>query len=271
LRTCRECGEDYAREGLERSRASIDCSFLFASPVHKPDLLPSDVTGVNVFNQPLERVRVLSARPRLHEPAARRRDQPGVAQDAGQRCSSACRRTRSLSTATSYELARPSLVLATQNPVEYEGTYPAAGGAARPLHDAARDRLSAALGRSSHADGTTTVDPPLETLEAVATGGEVLELMDQARAISRRGERQPLRGRAPASDAAGRTRPLRGRRCPRAGIRTTTPGSQRRRRSLPAGEFVEPDGREGGWPSLCCAPLDSSQPRPATGGVTPGE
>ena len=41
-----------------------------------------------------------------------------------------------------HELARPFLVIATQNPIEYEGTYPLPGGAARPFHGAAGARLS---------------------------------------------------------------------------------------------------------------------------------
>ena len=48
---------------------SVDCAF--SRLQFTPDLLPSDVTGVNVFDQRVERIR-LPPRPGLHEPAARR-------------------------------------------------------------------------------------------------------------------------------------------------------------------------------------------------------
>ena len=48
---------------------------------------------------------------------------------------------------TTHRLARPFLVLATQNPIEYEGTYPLPGGAARPLPAARRLRLPDGRGR----------------------------------------------------------------------------------------------------------------------------
>lgn len=39
-------------------------------------------------------------------------------------------------------LEAPFMVIATQNPIEYQGTYPLPGGAARPLRDAPDARLS---------------------------------------------------------------------------------------------------------------------------------
>ena len=88
-----------------------------------PDLLPSDVTGVSVWNRVAERVRV-PARRGLRQHRARRRDQPRVAEDAvgaargdggapghGRRAHLPARR-------------RPFMVIATQNPIELEGTYP---------------------------------------------------------------------------------------------------------------------------------------------------
>ena len=49
-----------------------------------------------------------------------------------------------------YALDRPLFVLATQNPIEQEGTYPLAGGAARSLHVQRRDRLSERRGRAAY-------------------------------------------------------------------------------------------------------------------------
>jgi hypothetical protein len=47
-----------------------------------------------------------------------------------------------------HELVRPLFVLATQNPIEQEGTYPASRGAARSLHAECRHRLSVGGGRA---------------------------------------------------------------------------------------------------------------------------
>ena len=88
-----------------------------------PDLLPSDVTGVSVWNRASQRVRVPPRR-RLRQRRARRRDQPGVARRRSRRCSRRWRSARSPSTRTPTALPRPFMVIATQNPIELEGTYP---------------------------------------------------------------------------------------------------------------------------------------------------
>ncbi len=51
-----------------------------------------------------------------------------------------------------HELPQPFHVLATQNPIEQEGTYPAARGAARPLPAAGQRRLPRPGGRAAHDD-----------------------------------------------------------------------------------------------------------------------
>ena len=88
-----------------------------------PDLLPGDITGSSIYDA---RTAQFEFRPRsgLHQPAARRRDQPRDAEgtvgaargDAG---APGHRRRRAPTS-----LERPFLVLATQNPIELEGTYP---------------------------------------------------------------------------------------------------------------------------------------------------
>ena len=49
-----------------------------------------------------------------------------------------------------YALPNPFLVLATQNPLEQEGTYPLAGSADRPLHDEGHRQLSEPRRRARH-------------------------------------------------------------------------------------------------------------------------
>ena len=62
----------------------------------------------------------------VHPPAARRRDQPRARQGAVGACSSRWRSGRSRSATGRYPLPEPFMVLATQNPIEQEGTYPLA-------------------------------------------------------------------------------------------------------------------------------------------------
>src|ERR671939_623281 len=71
----------------------------------------------------------------------------------------------------SYELAAPFMVIATQNPIEYEGTY--------PLPEAQLDRFTLRieigyppLSEEARMLTEQTSDPPLETLRPVATAGE---------------------------------------------------------------------------------------------------
>ncbi len=79
-------------------------------------------------------------------------------------------------------MARPFIVLATQNPIEYEGTY--------PLPEAQLDRftLRVALGYPPLAEearmlAEQTTDPPLESLTPVAGREEILSAIEDAKAI----------------------------------------------------------------------------------------
>jgi MoxR-like ATPase len=81
-----------------------------------------------------------------------------------------------------HELVRPFMVMATQNPIEYEGTY--------PLPEAQLDRFTMrlSLGYPPLADEAKmlteqTSDPPLDALEPVATAEEAMALADEAKAI----------------------------------------------------------------------------------------
>jgi len=79
-------------------------------------------------------------------------------------------------------LQAPFLVVATQNPIEYEGTY--------PLPEAQLDRFTMrlSLGYPPLADEAKmlteqTSDPPLDALEPVTTAEEAVALADEAKAI----------------------------------------------------------------------------------------
>src|SRR3954468_24711678 len=157
---------------------SLDCSF--SRLQFTPDLLPSDVTGVNVFNQRSNefefRPGPVFADPVLVDEINRPSPKP---QSALLECMQEDQVTID---GYSHTLIRPFMVIATQNPVEYEGTY--------PLPEAQLDRFTMRLAigypplpEEARMLTEQTVDPPLERLEPVATGGEVLELMELARAI----------------------------------------------------------------------------------------
>ena len=145
-----------------------------------PDLLPSDVTGVNVFNQRANafefRAGPVFANVLLVDEINRASPKTQSA------LLEAMQEIQVTIDGESYPLERPFMVLATQNPIEYEGTY--------PLPEAQLDRFTMrlALGYPPLADearmlSEQTTEPPLETLRPVVSGQDVLDAIDEARAI----------------------------------------------------------------------------------------
>ncbi|MCP9485886.1 MAG: MoxR family ATPase [Gaiellaceae bacterium MAG52_C11] len=145
-----------------------------------PDLLPSDVTGVNVFNQRANafefRAGPVFANVLLVDEINRASPKTQSA------LLEAMQEIQVTIDGESYPLERPFMVLATQNPIEYEGTY--------PLPEAQLDRFTMrlSLGYPPLADearmlAEQTTAPPLETLRPVATAEEVLATIDEARSI----------------------------------------------------------------------------------------
>jgi MoxR-like ATPase len=145
-----------------------------------PDLLPTDVTGVNVFSQ---KTNEFEFRPGPVFTNVLLVDEINRAspktQSALLEAMQECQVTIDGET---YPLELPFLVVATQNPIEYEGTY--------PLPEAQLDRFTArlSLGYPPLAEearmlAEQTTDPPLEHLEAVADRREVLAAIEAARAV----------------------------------------------------------------------------------------
>ena len=145
-----------------------------------PDLLPSDVTGVNVFNQ---RSNEFEFRPGPVFANVLLVDEINRASPKTQSALLECMQENQVTIdGMSYELARPFMVAATQNPIEYEGTY--------PLPEAQLDRFTMRLRigyppLSEEAKMLTeqTSDPPLENLEAVMTAAEAVALVEDAKRI----------------------------------------------------------------------------------------
>jgi MoxR-like ATPase len=157
---------------------SLDCQF--ARLQFTPDLLPSDVTGVNVFNQ---QVNEFEFRPGPVFANLLLVDEVNRASPKTQAALLECMEERQVSIdGVTYPLEPPFMVVATQNPIEYEGTY--------PLPEAQLDRFTMrlSLGYPPLAEEARMLDeqtsaPPLDSLPPVAGAVDVLRLVDAARAI----------------------------------------------------------------------------------------
>ena len=168
-------GKTMLAKALSRS---IDCSF--SRLQFTPDLLPSDVTGVNVFNQRSNEFEFRSgpvftnlllvdeinrASPKTQAALLESMQENQVTIDG-----------------VTHALPEPFMVMATQNPIEYEGTY--------PLPEAQLDRFTMriAIGYPPLADEARmlteqTVEPPLDSLEPVTAAEEVLAVVEEARRV----------------------------------------------------------------------------------------
>jgi MoxR-like ATPase len=157
---------------------SIDCSF--SRIQFTPDLLPSDVTGVNVFDQ---RTNEFEFRPGPVFANILLVDEINRASPKTQAALLECMQENQVTVdGVSYPLGRPFMVLATQNPIEYEGTY--------PLPEAQLDRFTMrlAIGYPPLQDearmlSEQTSEPPLDSLEPVASASEITAVIDDAKGM----------------------------------------------------------------------------------------
>ena len=140
-----------------------------------PDLLPSDITGVSVFNQETRTFQFLPGPAFTHILLADEinratpRAQAALLEAMGERQVTVDGDTRAL--------PRPFLVLATQNPIEYEGTF--------PLPEAQLDRFlfRTSLGYLPAAEEEAMLVNlggvhPIEALGPVAQAAQVVSLSD---------------------------------------------------------------------------------------------
>jgi MoxR-like ATPase len=164
---------------LARSLAkSISCSFNRIQ--FTPDMLPSDVTGVSIFNQasrdfefrpgPIVAQIVLAdeinrATPKTQSALLEAMEERQVTVDG-----------------ITHILPKPFMVLATQNPIEYEGTF--------PLPEAQLDRflLRVKLGYPGINDEIKILENqqlrhPIESLTSVVGVDEVLSMQDEIRKV----------------------------------------------------------------------------------------
>ena len=145
-----------------------------------PDLLPSDVTGVMVFNRANSTFdfrpggvfahivlgdEINRASPKTQSALLEAMEEHQVTVDA-----------------TTYPLASPFMVIATQNPIEHEGTY--------PLPESQLDRflMRIGMGYPDRAAEVAMLDvhagsSAVERVSAVARGSDIVEMVDVARLV----------------------------------------------------------------------------------------
>jgi MoxR-like ATPase len=167
------------KTALARALArSIDCQF--ARVQCTSDLLPADVVGTNVYD---ERQHRFEFRPGPVFANIVLVDEINRASPKTQSGLLECMQERSVTVDVhTHELARPFLVLATQNPIEYEGTY--------PLPEAQVDRFMVriSLGYPSPGDEASMLadheaGDRVLSLTPVATAAEVVAAQDAATRI----------------------------------------------------------------------------------------
>ena len=157
---------------------SIDCSFRRIQ--FTPDLLPTDVTGVNVFNQEQHD---FEFKPGAIFANIVLGDEINRASPKTQSALLESMEERQVTVDTvTHPLGTPFMVIATQNPIEHEGTY--------PLPEAQLDRfmLRLSIGYPSpevEAEilGTHGIGAPLQDIGPVADAPGVAEMIEQAREV----------------------------------------------------------------------------------------
>ncbi|MGW2837181.1 AAA family ATPase [Streptomyces sp. NPDC001493] len=157
---------------------SIDCSVRRIQ--FTPDLLPSDITGVSVFDQ---QRKDFEFKPGAIFAQIVIGDEINRASPKTQSALLESMEERQVTTdGQTYALPDPFMVVATQNPVEMEGTY--------PLPEAQRDRFMArvSMGYPSLDAELRMLDvhggvPPLDDLQPVAHAHDIVKLIDAVRSV----------------------------------------------------------------------------------------
>ena len=157
---------------------STDCSVRRIQ--FTPDLLPSDITGVSAYNQ--ER-REFEFKPGPVFANIVVGDEINRASPKTQSALLECMEERQVTVdGATHRLAPPFMVIATQNPIEMEGTY--------PLPEAQRDRFTAriAMGYPSRQAELEMLDAhgsasPLDSLQPVAAARDIADLIAAVRRI----------------------------------------------------------------------------------------
>lgn len=157
---------------------SLGCSFNRIQ--FTPDMLPSDITGVSIFNQETREFE-FRAGPILTQIVLA--DEINRATPKTQSALLEAMEERQLTVdGITYPLPKPFMVLATQNPIEYEGTF--------PLPEAQLDRfmMKIRIGYPGLNDEMEILDiqklrHPIETLQVVAKEDEIKHMQEAIKEI----------------------------------------------------------------------------------------
>jgi len=211
---------------------TVDCSV--SRVQFTPDLLPADITGVSVYNQgerefefkpgPIFANIVIGdeinrASPKTQSAMLESMEERQVTVDGN-----------------SYSLANPFIVIATQNPIEMEGTY--------PLPEAQRDRFMARISMGYPDPGaelemlrTRATSSPLDAVRPVVDSAQLADMIGAARAVyaSRAVEQYAVA----IANATREDRDLRLGASPRATLQLVR--AAKARAALDGREFVLPD------------------------------
>lgn len=164
---------------LARSLAkSLDC--IFNRIQFTPDMLPSDVTGVSIYNQQRNE---FEFRPGPIIGQVILADEINRATPKTQAALLEAMEERQVTVdGVTHPMPKPYIVLATQNPIEYEGTF--------PLPEAQLDRflLRMRLGYPSINDEVRIMDDqklrhPLESLSPITASTDVIQMSDAVRQV----------------------------------------------------------------------------------------
>jgi MoxR-like ATPase len=157
---------------------SLGCSFRRIQ--FTPDLLPSDITGVSIFNQ---KTREFEFRPGPVMSQIVLTDEINRATPKTQSALLEAMEERQVTVdGVTYPMPKPFLVMATQNPIEYEGTF--------PLPEAQLDRflMRVSLGYPAQADEITILNRqqythPIEEIGQVLTVEELLTIQEAIKQV----------------------------------------------------------------------------------------
>lgn len=145
-----------------------------------PDVLPSDITGFSIFNQ---KTGEFEFRPGTAMCQILLADEINRTSPKTQSSLLEIMEEHQVTVdGTTYKLPKPFMVLATQNPIEYIGTY--------PLPEAQMDRffIKISLGYPQQGEEVYILsrfleDNPLDTLEAVATSDDILQIQKDVKQV----------------------------------------------------------------------------------------
>ncbi len=157
---------------------SVGCTFKRIQ--FTPDLLPSDVTGVSVFN---EKTREFEFRPGPILSQIVLTDEINRATPKTQSALLEAMEERQVTVdGVTYHTPKPFLVIATQNPIEYEGTF--------PLPEAQLDRflMRVSLGHPAPGDEIGILEAqqyvhPIENIAQVISAEELMHAQEEIKAV----------------------------------------------------------------------------------------